>query len=522
MKLINGFRDTFNLLAFRWQTISNRAFKIILMSVFIIGLFFLFMAANAGSFLMTLVTLDETYVNDTTKSLAVAYLDAFNTNELTIFVSGVLGATIAMIFITPFAGYSLGGIIPSRDLATVKANDNYKMSDSIIVQMLSSLSILQLFSLTLLSSLLTIEGGTGLGVVYGWFTWLFLIFFTAAFMWCIEYVNRRFGYKIKLALLLSLVVAIIIAIIIDPYHGTTLFGLSTVYVDVVKNIGTTYSILQVLLALLVIIFLAILSALLINFVGQKTLTYTEPIMFKKEKQGQISWFTMKEEVSALKMLFLLIFRYKVVWRPILITTIMASLFVLILGSEENLVLSSFIVVTPLVVVMSFGVNIFGVLGSSNIWLFSQPGWRREAFPRFIIVQAAIIGVSYIILFLPAFIIQKISLANIIQALPALLTITATFTLFALWKSLSRPMKYTPSTRGDSILPPVTLLAYMIQLAFVGGIFGGIVYTLTNPLLQWGLASIILFVSYLIFRKLNDKWLSKENTLNNIIKVTTTD
>lgn len=522
MKLARGFVDTFTLLAFRWQTIPNPIIKIVLIAAFLIGLFFLYMAANSGNILLTMVTVDNAYISQTTKDLAIGYLDAFNTNELALLVSGVLGATVAMVFITPFSGYSLGGIIPSRDMSAVKSNDNYKLSDSIIVQMLSSLSMLQLFSLTLLSSLLTIEGGTGLGVLFGWGTWIVLVFFTAAFMWCIEYVNRRFGYKIKVGIILALIGLIVIAVMFDPYRGTTFFGLSPIYVDVIKNLGTTYSVLQVFGAFAFLLGLIFIFSLVINFVGAKTLTYSEPVMFKKTKKNKISPITAQQKLTELRMLFLLIFRYKVVWRPILITSIMASGFVLILGGGDNLVINSFIIVTPLVVSMSFGVNAFGVLGSSNIWLSSQPKWRNNIINNLAILQMSIIGISYIFLFLPAVLIQKVSLTDVWQALPAMIIISVAFTLFGIVKSLRKPVKYVPSSRGDTILPPVTVLAYMFQLIVVGGLITVVLYGSLPLILQWVVVIGLLFVGYMVFNQYRKAWVYKEEYLNNVIKVTTTD
>lgn len=522
MRLINGFSDTFTLLAFRWQTIPKRKYKVILAVVFLIGLSFLYMAANTGSLLISAATMPEGYVAPQTRDLAVTYLKSFSNNELSVFVSGVLGATVAMIFVTPFSGYSLGGIISSRDMSTVKSNDNYKLSDSILVQGVSSLSILQLLSLTFLSSLLTIEGGTGAGIIFGWFAWIALVVFTVAFMWSIEYVNRRYGFKTKVAIILGLVGLVVAAILIDPFHGTTFFGLSPLYVNVIQSIGTSFSGAQIFLSFASIIALIVIFGLVINFVGGKTLTYVEPVMFKKGKQGKINIITQGAKVSFTKLMLVLIFRYKVVWRPVLITTVMAALFVVILGNSNNMVLASFIVATPLVVSMSFGVNLFGVLGSANIWLVSLPEWRRTALYRLVSVQMLVMGVSYGMLFIPALVLEKFSFGEILHAVPAALAIMVIMSLFSVTKSLNKPIKYVPSSRGDSILPPVTMLSYMLQLVILGGVIGGGIYSLGDPLQQWGALALVTVVSYILFTRLNRKWLYKEEYVNKVIELTTGD
>lgn len=523
MYLLNGFSDSFTILALKWSGIKRLRTKIIIITSFVFALLLLYGVTNVGTALLLAATNGSQFANESLREYAVIYLTSFANNQLNVFVSGVLGATVATVLITPFSGYSLGGLISSRDLATVKANDNYKLSDSLIVQSLSSLSIIQLFSLTVLASLLTIEGGTGPGVVFSWVSWIVLTFFSVSFMWCIEYVNRRFGITTKLGIILGILVIVGTALFIDPFHGTTFFGLSPLYIEVVQNLAS-YNLPQLLMAYGVLVGLIVFFATVINFIGPRTLALQEPIVLKTRKNIKASKFSTKElKFSFSKAIRVLVFRYKVIWRPILITTVFSSLFLAGLGGGGNsMVFSSFVIITPLVVCMSFGVNLFGILGSSNIWLASQPTWRQGVLYRLASTQLLIISISYIILFIPALMFGTITFEVIFDALPGFIASSFIMTMFAISKSLKHPVKYVPSSRGDAILPPTTMLSYLVKLITSGGLIGAVLFWASPLWLQWGLLAVVIVLCCMWFMKLNREWTTQEDYMNKIIEITTGD
>jgi len=524
MNLLRGFSDTFTILALKWNGIKKLSTKIIIILSFGLGLLLLYGVTNIGTALLVAATNNNDYVNASLQQYAILYLNSFANNQLNVFVSGVLGATIATVLITPFSGYSLGGLVSTRDMATVKANDNYKLSDSLLVQSLSSLSIIQLFSLTVLSSLLTIEGSSGPGIVFGWISWIIIIFFSVAFMWCIEFANRKFGNKTKIGVVLGVVAIAGVAVLIDPFHGTTFFGLSPLYIEVIQSLGNqslTYDLTAYGFAFGLIIFFG----LIINFVGSKTLALQEPVILKANKNNKASFISSKIKIDFSQMIRIVVFRYKVIWRPILITSIFSSLFLLGLGSGDSngkVIFSSFVVITPLVVCMSFGVNLFGVLGSSNIWLMSQPRWRESALIRLATTQLGIIAIAYVILFLPSLILGKLTFEGLFEALPGFIASSLIMTVFAISKSLKNPVKYVPSSRGDAILPPTTMLNYIVKLMLTGGLAGAALYWISPAIAQWGLLAIVTTLCGFWFVSLNNRWNNNEKYVNHIVEVTTGD
>jgi hypothetical protein len=208
MKLASGFADSLTFIAFRWNNIKKRSTKFAIMLASMFALFALYVFSQVGNVIIQAASGTNSNIDESIKSIALMYLNSFQNNESFVIVSAILAASVSMMIITPFSVYNLGGIVSSRELSIVKSNENYKMSDSIIVQAISSLSILQLFSFTMLGSILTIEGGTALGIFFTWSIWLAVTFITTAFMWVLEYVNRRFGNKAKI-----LTVAVLIGIV---------------------------------------------------------------------------------------------------------------------------------------------------------------------------------------------------------------------------------------------------------------------------------------------------------------------
>ncbi len=521
MNLLTGFSDTFSILALKWNGIHKIRTKIIFLSVFVIGLLMIYGLTNVGTFILIAATNNSGAINPQIQTYAIAYLNSFANNQLNVFVSGVLGATVATVLITPFSGYSLGGIISTRDLSIVKANDNYKLSDSIIVQSLSSLSIIQLFSLTILSSLLTIQGASGPGIIFGWISWIIITFFSVAFMWCIEYANRKFGKKTKITAMVAIVLAVGLAVLFDPYHGTTFFGLSPLYISIVQSVGTG-SLLQNIIYYGGAVLLLIFFGAIINFVGSKTLTLQEPIALKTQKNNRVSFMSSGSNLDFSQLMRIIVFRYKVIWRPMLITSVFSAVFLVIIGnSTGNAVLASFVIITPLIVSMSFGVNLFGVLGSSNIWLISQPEWRESALRRLAILQLSMVAIGYVVLLTPAFILGRIDFMEIVQAAPGYISAAVFMTAFAVNKSLKNPVKYVPSTRGDAILPPTTMLSYIFQLILTGGLIGSAVFYLQG-FTQWEACGAVIIVSILWYLMINRRWINNEKYINKVVEATTGD
>lgn len=520
MNLVNGFNDTFTILALKWESIKKKRVKF---AIFLAAFIFALMTyglTNIGSALLNYATLGDNVVDTNIRDYVIVFLESYDNNQLDVYVAGVLAATILSILITPFSGFSLGGIVPSRDLAIVKSNDNYKLSDSILVQFVSSLSLLQLLSLTVLSSLLSIEGGTGYAVLLGWSVWLLIGLISVAFMWITEYINRKYGWKTKLVTVAVIVVLLVVAVALDPYNGTNFFGFSPLFISIAQNLYL-YSFPQLMLVagVLAVLFFIVLSV--INIVGTKALSLQEPVALKTTKKKFSS--TKYSKITMFHLIRLIVFRYKVIWRPIMVTTLFSALIMLALGSATATgALSSTMLIVPLIVCLSFGVNMFGILGSSNIWMASISGWRNTILFKLAGVQLFIITVAYSIIFAAGIFTQKVTLLQALDALPGLIVTTVVMTVFSINKSLKNPIKYTASSRGDAILPPISLLSYMVQFMFLGGVAGGLVSTFDNKLFAWGACIVVLVLCALWFFTLVKKWLTEETYINSVIKETTGD
>jgi hypothetical protein len=446
MKLASGFAASLTFIAFRWNNIKKRSTKFAIMLASMFALFALYVFSQVGNVIIQAASGTNSNIDESIKSIALMYLNSFQNNESFVIVSAILAASVSMMIITPFSVYNLGGIVSSRELSIVKSNENYKMSDSIIVQAISSLSILQLFSFTMLGSILTIEGGTALGIFFTWSIWLAVTFITTAFMWVLEYVNRRFGNKAKILTVAVLIGIVGVVVIFDDMKGLTFFGLSPIIVNIVQNIGVSFTVFQIVGAFGFPLALIILSSGLINFFAPHTLVLPEPVIVKKEKEVSNNIISRRATINFNNLFNLLVFRYKALWRPILITTGMASLFILLLSNEGSVIVGSLVIITPLIVGMSFGVNMFGVIGNANGWFVSQPYWRKTVLWRLLGVQLNIIGLAYLILLTPSLLFGRLSFVDVVNLLPAMTVIALVMSVFGVYKSTVKPVKYSPSQR----------------------------------------------------------------------------
>jgi hypothetical protein len=314
----------------------------------------------------------------------------------------------------------------------------------------------------------------------------------------------------------------VLAVIFDDMKGLTFFGLSPIIVNIVQNIGVSFTVFQIVGAFGFPLALIILSAGLINFFAPHTLVLPEPVIVKKEKEVSNNIISRRATINFNNLFNLLVFRYKALWRPILITTGMASLFILLLSNEGSVIVGSLVIITPLIVGMSFGVNMFGVIGNANGWFVSQPYWRKTVLWRLLGVQLNIIGLAYLILLTPSLLFGRLSFVDVVNLLPAMTVIALVMSVFGVYKSTVKPVKYSPSQRGDNLLPPTAMLSYMVQLLVLGLITGGLVLSVDNMGTKLVLALVFSLLAFLRFFLLNSKWNSNEKLVNRVIQTTSGD
>ena len=222
------------------------------------------------------------------KEFIGTYLEMYSTGNMDTFVSIAIALLLGSIIFVPFSGYVIHGVVSHSEMVIVKNGDNYKIGDSLLFQVISSFTLIQLIGLTVVSQLLTFDSEySGFATVFVWAVWVLMTLVTAFFSWIVEYVARRYGKQMRLAFLSFFILALAALFFFDPNHGTTLFGSSRVIFDFLQQLATGD--LKLLAGAIsgrgwdyLVSFIYLLT-----FVASEALRLPEPIAVSKTNEKQI-------------------------------------------------------------------------------------------------------------------------------------------------------------------------------------------------------------------------------------------
>jgi len=517
MNLLYGFQDSLELLAFRWRLIRKRGTQIAITAVFIVVAFLVFGLTSVGGTIRIIASNPTPQIGDQVRQLALTYIDGFISDNAIFAITGVLAAIIGSILIIPIVGYSFSSLMPSGDLVSVRKNDYHKLSDSIILQFLSSISLIQLVAITMLNSLLTIESHSpGVGIVFGWVIWIAVVIANVLAAWVFELLYRIFGFKSKVLAFASLGVIGGILYLVFPKSATTLFGLSTAYGNLIRGLDT-FSIGQT--ALLGAISVAILVFLFagISAIGSYTINLPErPKKAKVRRVRVLSVGRKRASISEVSFLLNIIFRNSNIWKPLLMATAFSFGSVLLFAGAPS-VMSSLVFVVPLIVSLSWGTNTFGILGGGITWIASLPGGKEDILKNILKVQFMLIGSLFLIIVTPMIFIYHVSLHSLASFALATAVSTVAMSRSALSKAVYKPERYKVHIKGENVLPPGKALSYLARFIFGAGFLGLATFALDNNLYQLGILAIVVIWQSIRFVRLNKRWNDNPQVIENVIR-----
>lgn len=517
MNLIHGFKDSLDLLAFRWGTIRKRRVKVIISLAFLAVVFMLYGLTSVGLAMRTIAANPIPGYGDQFKTFAITYVSGFMEGSTTLAVSGVLTAIIGSILIIPIVGYSFSSLTPSGDLVSVRRNDYYKLSDSIILQFLSSISIIQLFAITGLNSLLTISSPRpGLGIVYGWVLWVGVTLTTVFVAWLFEYLYRIFGLKSRVIAIGALIVLAGILALFSLKEAGTLFGLGESYGTFIKNMDKLTFAENLITGVITVAVLALI-AYGISKIGSAALNLPErPKRDKVRKPLVIRLGAKKASLSQSSFLLNIIFRNANIWKPLALSSSFALISIIVLAGSPQ-VLSSLVFVIPLIVSLSWGVNTFGILGGGVTWLVSLPGGKEDILKNIAKIQFILVGCFFAIILLPTIIIYHIPFEQVVSFSIASLVSTIIMTRSALSKAVYQPERYRVHIKGENVLPPAKALNYLFRFIIGGGAVGVAVFYSGSILIQLGVLAVVIIWQSFRFIRLNNQWNMKPAIIENVIR-----
>lgn len=516
-----ALKDSLSLLHLRWSIIRSKKTKLSLWVGIILIAFAITGVSYTGE-LVRYMAQDPRASSKVVQTFAITYLESYLRGELGALVSVTLGVAIISVAIAPFTGNSITSLISYHHLVSIRSSQRHRFTDSFISQLFSSISILQLLTLTAIASLVTLDGGRVEGVLYAWGSWPVLIALSTMFVWIAEYLYRKFGEKLRLMFMGIVGVIVGIAVLLDPEHGQTVFGIGSSYAYIIQHFSSFDTTVKLIATgFLVLLFIGI--SWLAYLISMRTLAQAERQTKRATGHRKVRpWKTSRSPlVEMIHLCFVQLWRSMEIRKPLILATIFGA--VMIYYSEGAFAITStMILIIPLIVSLSWGSNVFGVLGNGYIWLSSLPGVNRYIIWIFASVQTIITFVLFTLMCLPSIVFGHGDYLMFSGLILALLSTSIIMTRSALTKSVNRPYAYKAGTRGENILPPAAMINYTLRFSLWAGLYGIGTIVASNILIQ--LALTFLAFAWSIFRlsRLNNKWQTDNALRANVVHVVAND
>lgn len=528
--LLRGANDTLDILAFKWRSTRSVSSKIWLVVVLIFAVGFLLLSALSGSALRLVLTAPTNGSGREVQDSLILWVDIFLANNASIAVSGVLWALIGSILIIPLVGYSFSSMIPEGDLASIKVTDNHKISDSIMLQFVSTISFVQIIVVTVTTSIVTIGAPVpGLGIVISWGFWVLAVLLTVLSAWVFDWLFRKFGLKSKLLVFAGILATVGLLYLIFPDEFINMFGAGEAYTRFVQTISFTN--LSPFFFMAGIVGLAIIVALfLLSFVASSTLKISERPKKKSLNKVFIAKLGLAEKnkvASLTQFLGNMVLRQNNIWKPIALSSGFAVVMALVFIQFYDVLLTVATLI-PIMINLVWTINIFGIVGSGTTWLVSLPQGKHKILGSILKIQYFIVGAIALITIGLVTIVYNIGINAFFSFLIAVFTATVVLAQISLRKAVYSPFRYRVHIRGESILPPNKAFSYMIQLFIVGFIMSGLSYgTLAivsalstewiGIIAQVGVALMVALLVHLRYISLKRSWIADPEIVQNIIK-----
>lgn len=437
------------------------------------------------------------------------YLSAFARGELGGIGASALGFSILSALISPLTGATSTSFLPPRELAGVSITRWHRFTDSLFSQVLSSIAILQLITLTALSSMLTLDTPRHAGMFMTWFVWADLVSLTVLSLWVTEYLHRRFGSRVRVLIFSGVFAVVGVAILLDPQNGSTVFGIGTAYANTVAHIGDmslwgqlgVYSTLTAGgLALLYVAVVVMSSALILPEAATK----------KSSSGSGVAGGRFYLKMSTDLLIFLRTIKRTPEIRKPIFASVVLGIILTMFAPQSFAVNSTFAVIIPLVVALAWGSNAFSHLGGGATWMLSQPRSLARAPWMIFGIQVTMSLVLFTVVWTPSVIFGRNSIGDFLTNLIAVAASGVIVARSATSKSLKKAEPTHYGSRGESTLSPMRALQYTMRFALWGGQFGVIILSLEDTKVRVSLLFLAVLYQAVRMRRLQDFWGRTEN------------
>jgi hypothetical protein len=389
-------------------------------------------------------------------------------------IEGIASLTLVTVLSVaifgPFTGTGTASLAPAEDLMGLRPARAHKYFDSLVINGVSGLGIIQLLGLVGLNSFLTLDGPRGSGLLLAFTSWALLISLMTAMAWVIEWVVRRFG-RWQRYVIAAAVIGIASAVYLsNPNQASTLFGLGEWYVSLLRDGNATTFVVAIASALAITVSLTSLGLKI--FLSTDKHLPSAPLASRTSRYREFSSYPL---LIAVRVVVTTLFRTPQTRRPMVAALVFGAPAVMAINIDQ-LLAGSISFAIPLAIALSWPANVYAVVGTGMPWLASQPR-VMAVLPKAVMLTQFILtmGIISILGFL-ATVSGRASIFQVQEILTQSAFITICVTGVSGLLAILNPIRAQMSNRGDTLVPPVTALVYMVAFlvftAFPGSTFSG--------------------------------------------------
>lgn len=462
----SGIASTLFLARLRWRMIRVPGVRTTILA----ALFFFVSAtaiiANFG-FALAAVAQDPT---SPANALARDLLSQLSNGSIEGVASLTLVTVLSVAIFGPFTGTGTASLAPAEDLMGMRPARSHKYFDSLAINAVSGLGILQLLGLVGLNSFLTLDQHRLPGLLMAFTSWAFLIALMTLMAWIIEWVVRRFGRWQRYLIATGLGGSAAAAYFSSPDQASTLFGAGHWYVSLLRD-GTSGS-------LAVAMMFALLATCLLVYLGLATFLATDkhlPTVALTSRPSRYRNFSGNPLLVAMRIVLSTLLRTPQTRRPMIAAIVFGAPAVVAVNVNQ-LLAGSLSFAIPLAIALSWPANVYAIVGTGMPWLASQPK-VMASLPKAIMMAQFFLTMAVVsILSALAFVFGRASAVHVQEIMIQSAFVTICVTGVSALLAIANPIRAQMTSRGDALVPPVTALVYMVSFllftALPGAAFSG--------------------------------------------------
>lgn len=358
--LVRAVKATGLGMASRWRTLSSHAGRVGSWVALVVGLLALTGAAALGD---TVRTLAEYDAGNTAGIYALAYVVEWTVDGFGSIAAWVGGFVLVVTLLAPLTAPASPGLIPANDRAGFAFARMSRYTDSLVTHVSSLTTGLQVLALTALASLVTLDGvGRARALLIAWAAWVVTILVAVAIGWTTELVRRASPRAARWSGL-TVVAAVGTTLLVDPEHGSTLFGT-----------GPALTVMLRQAPLPAVVAGLVLSAVVAASAGWVACDRTLRLPERSAAGRSVS----SRSMSARRGTALWLATWRTLWRTPVVRTPLLLVTVGALGGASMTAMGMYAitavaVTAPLMLALTWPVNSLALLSGGASWVASLPG-----------------------------------------------------------------------------------------------------------------------------------------------------